>query len=85
MSAAVAFDRTILRLPKRPNRKTPVAGSHHLMECVASTDAHLKVYPELYHEVFNEPEKAGIDLLACGKQHRPSGIQPDLGSAGSVS
>jgi alpha-beta hydrolase superfamily lysophospholipase len=36
----------------------PVAGSHHLMECVASADAHLKVYPELYHEVFNEPEKA---------------------------
>jgi alpha-beta hydrolase superfamily lysophospholipase len=35
----------------------PVAGSRHLMECVASTDAHLKVYPGLYHEVFNEPEK----------------------------
>ncbi|MEO3759846.1 lysophospholipase [Mycobacterium sp. B14F4] len=36
----------------------PVAGSHHLLECVASTDAHLKVYPQLYHEVFNEPERA---------------------------
>jgi alpha-beta hydrolase superfamily lysophospholipase len=36
----------------------PVAGSKHLLECVGSTDAHLKVYPELYHEVFNEPEKA---------------------------
>lgn len=36
----------------------PVEGSRHLLECVASTDAHLKVYPELYHEVFNEPERA---------------------------
>jgi alpha-beta hydrolase superfamily lysophospholipase len=36
----------------------PVEGSRHLMECVASTDAHLKVYPELFHEVFNEPERA---------------------------
>ncbi|MCT7658930.1 alpha/beta hydrolase [Mycobacterium deserti] len=35
----------------------PVAGSHRLMECARSDDAHLKVYPELYHEVFNEPEK----------------------------
>lgn len=36
----------------------PVAGSRQLLECVASTDAHLKVYPGLYHEVFNEPERA---------------------------
>jgi alpha-beta hydrolase superfamily lysophospholipase len=35
-----------------------VDGSRHLLECVASTDAHLKVYPDLYHEVFNEPERA---------------------------
>ena len=36
----------------------PVAGSERLVECVASEDVHLKVYPELYHEVFNEPERA---------------------------
>ncbi|MBI3224041.1 MAG: lysophospholipase [Mycolicibacterium cosmeticum] len=36
----------------------PVAGSERLVECVASTDVNLKVYPELYHEVFNEPERA---------------------------
>ncbi|HEX2213433.1 MAG TPA: alpha/beta hydrolase [Mycobacterium sp.] len=35
----------------------PVEGSRRLLECVGSTDAHLKVYPELYHEVFNEPER----------------------------
>ena len=34
-----------------------VAGSKRLVECVGSADVHLKVYPELYHEVFNEPER----------------------------
>jgi alpha-beta hydrolase superfamily lysophospholipase len=38
----------------------PVAGSERLVECVASSDARLKVYPELYHEVFNEPERAQV-------------------------
>ena len=37
-----------------------VGGSKHLVECVGSTDVHLKVYPELYHEVFNEPERAVV-------------------------
>ncbi len=35
----------------------PVQGSRTLVECVGSPDAHLKVYPALYHEVFNEPEQ----------------------------
>jgi alpha-beta hydrolase superfamily lysophospholipase len=38
----------------------PVSGSRHLVECVGATDVHLKVYPELYHEVFNEPERAVV-------------------------
>jgi alpha-beta hydrolase superfamily lysophospholipase len=38
----------------------PVQGSRHLVECVGSTDVYLKVYPELYHEVFNEPERAVV-------------------------
>lgn len=38
----------------------PVAGSQRLVECVSSQDVHLKVYPELYHEVFNEPERAVV-------------------------
>jgi alpha-beta hydrolase superfamily lysophospholipase len=32
-------------------------GSRRLVECVGSKDCELKVYPELYHEVFNEPER----------------------------
>ncbi|CAN1519692.1 MAG TPA: lysophospholipase [Mycobacterium sp.] len=33
------------------------AGSERLVKCVASRDVELKVYPKLYHEVFNEPER----------------------------
>jgi alpha-beta hydrolase superfamily lysophospholipase len=36
----------------------PVEGSRRLVDCVASQDVNLKVYPELFHEVFNEPEQA---------------------------
>ncbi|OBA64392.1 hydrolase [Mycobacterium sp. 1100029.7] len=39
------------------DRLVPVAGSRRLVECVGSTDVTLKVYPGLYHEVFNEPER----------------------------
>jgi alpha-beta hydrolase superfamily lysophospholipase len=38
----------------------PAAGSQRLVECVGSQDVTLKVYPELFHEVFNEPEKAVV-------------------------
>ncbi len=38
----------------------PVQGSRTLVECVGSPDVHLKVYPALYHEVFNEPEQAVV-------------------------
>ncbi|AWV48813.1 hypothetical protein JK2ML_2603 [Mycobacterium leprae Kyoto-2] len=39
------------------DRLVLVDGSHRLVECVGSTDVELKVYPGLYHEVFNEPER----------------------------
>jgi len=32
-------------------------GSRRLVQCVGSQDVELKVYPQLYHEVFNEPER----------------------------
>jgi alpha-beta hydrolase superfamily lysophospholipase len=38
----------------------PVAGSRHLVAYVGSSDVTLKVYPELFHEVFNEPERAMV-------------------------
>lgn len=38
----------------------PVEGSRRLAGCVGSTDVQLNVYPGLYHEVFNEPERASV-------------------------
>ena len=35
-------------------------GSRRLVECVGSRDVELKVYPDLYHEVFNEPEREQV-------------------------
>ena len=54
---ASALTAPLLVVHGEQDKLIPVAGSRHLLECVASEDAHLKVYPELYHEVFNEPEK----------------------------
>ncbi len=39
------------------DRLISVEGSRMLVENVASAEVALKVYPGLYHEVFNEPEK----------------------------
>ena len=35
-------------------------GSRRLVQCIGSTDVELKVYPDLYHEVFNEPEREQV-------------------------
>ena len=39
------------------DRLIPVDGSRELVAAVGSPDVELKVYPGLYHEVFNEPEQ----------------------------
>ena len=39
------------------DRLIPVDGSRQLVAAVGSADVELKVYPGLYHEVFNEPEQ----------------------------
>ncbi|HZC89473.1 MAG TPA: alpha/beta hydrolase [Mycobacterium sp.] len=39
------------------DRLIPAAGSRQLVEAVGSSDVQLKIYPGLYHEVFNEPER----------------------------
>ncbi len=54
---AAALSAPLLVVHGGQDKLVPVAGSHRLMDCVGSSDAHLKVYPELYHEVFNEPER----------------------------
>src|SRR6476620_10955528 len=55
---APALTAPLLVVHGEEDKLIPVRGSRHLMECVGSQDAHLKVYPGLYHEVFNEPERA---------------------------
>ncbi len=50
---------------------TAPSGSRFLYESVSSADKTLKLYPELYHEIFNEPEREQVidDLLAwCDQQ-----------------
>jgi alpha-beta hydrolase superfamily lysophospholipase len=54
---APALTAPLLVVHGSDDRLIPVAGSHRLVECVGSTDVELKVYPGLYHEVFNEPER----------------------------
>lgn len=39
------------------DRLIPVDGSRQLVEAVGSPDRELKIFPGLYHEVFNEPEQ----------------------------
>jgi alpha-beta hydrolase superfamily lysophospholipase len=55
---AGALTAPLLVVHGEQDKLIPVDGSRHLVECVSSADVHLKVYPELYHEVFNEPERA---------------------------
>ncbi len=38
----------------------PARGSEHLVECLCGDDVNLKIYPGLYHEVFNEPERMRV-------------------------
>jgi alpha-beta hydrolase superfamily lysophospholipase len=57
---AGALTAPLLVVHGEQDKLIPVDGSRHLVECVGSTDVHLKVYPELYHEVFNEPERAVV-------------------------
>ncbi|KKF02601.1 alpha/beta hydrolase [Mycolicibacterium obuense] len=57
---AAAITAPLLVVHGDADRLIPVQGSRTLIECVGSTDAHLKEYPGLYHEVFNEPERAVV-------------------------
>ncbi|MGB8388872.1 lysophospholipase [Mycobacterium sp.] len=54
---APALTTPLLVVHGSDDRLIPVAGSRRLVECVGSGDVELKVYPGLYHEVFNEPER----------------------------
>ena len=48
------------------------SGSQDMLDALASADKTLKVYPGLYHEVFNEPERDRVlgDVIAWLDAHR---------------
>ena len=54
---ASALTAPLLVVHGSDDRLTAVEGSRRLVDCVRSSDVELKVYPGLYHEVFNEPER----------------------------
>lgn len=63
---ANAITKPLLVVHGAADRLVRASGSERLVDCVGSQDVHLKVYPELYHEVFNEPERDRVldDVIA---------------------
>ena len=47
----------LLMLHGEADSLTAVEGSQFLNDNIGSSEKHLKIYPYLYHEIFNEPEK----------------------------
>lgn len=44
---------------------TPAAGSQRFFDAIGSTEKTLRLYPGLYHEIFNEPEKTEVIGELC--------------------
>jgi alpha-beta hydrolase superfamily lysophospholipase len=63
---APALTAPLLVVHGTDDRLVPLEGSRRLVKCVGSADVALKEYPELYHEVFNEPEQGKVldDVVA---------------------
>ena len=57
---AAALTAPLLVVHGSEDKLIPEIGSHQLVDAVGSSDVELKVYPGLYHEVFNEPEQAQV-------------------------
>lgn len=75
MAAAQAGAPTI-RLPLliqhgEADRLTAPAGSRYLFDHVASADKRLEIYPGLFHEIYNEPERDAVldDLIGWFDAH----------------
>jgi alpha-beta hydrolase superfamily lysophospholipase len=59
-SKAAEIDIPVLIMHGQEDRLTAVEGSKLLFEKVSSRDKSLLIYPNLYHEIFNEPEKEKV-------------------------
>ena len=71
----------ILLMHGEADRLTSPEGSRFLYEHVGSADKTLKLYPGLYHEIFNEPEREQVfaDLQAWldSRLDRRGGVDPE--------
>ena len=68
--ADLAQKRTALTLPVlvmhgEADVMTPAAGSQRFFDAVGSAEKTLRLYPGLYHEIFNEPEQAEVIAELC--------------------
>lgn len=63
----------LLLLHGEADSLTAPEGSRFLFEQVGSNDRQLKVYPGLYHEIFNEPERDAVigDVIDWIDKHLP--------------
>lgn len=61
----------VLILHGSADRICPVIGSQMVFDGVGSTDKTLKIYPELFHEIHNEPQKETVlaDIVNWLDQH----------------
>ena len=59
-AAGASLTAPLLVVHGSEDRLIPEIGSHQLVDAVGSSDVELKVYPGLYHEVFNEPEQEQV-------------------------
>ena len=78
--AVAQADAPKIRLPiliqhGEADRLTAPAGSRYLFEHVSSKDKRLEIYPGLFHEIYNEPERDAVldDLIGWFDAYRPSG------------
>lgn len=78
--AVAQADAPKIRLPiliqhGEADRLTAPAGSRYLFEHVSSADKRLEIYPGLFHEIYNEPERDAVlgDLIAWFDAHSPGG------------
>jgi alpha-beta hydrolase superfamily lysophospholipase len=83
--AVAQADAPKIRLPiliqhGEADRLTAPAGSRYLFENVGSTDKRLEIYPGLFHEIYNEPERDAVldDLIDWFDAHILNGSQPPL-------
>lgn len=60
LASAPAVELPLLIMHGGCDKLTSTAGSREYYEHAASADKTLKIYPELYHEIFNEPEKDAV-------------------------